>query len=78
MLDSVTVFICTACAEFECSNGECIAGSLKCNNWNDCGDGSDEFGCGKIPVPVSISSFVNIMHKCIKENDNVKHEAIGI
>ena len=33
-----------ACKEYSflCNNGKCILGILKCNNFNDCGDNSDE------------------------------------
>ena len=31
--------------EFKCANGKCIDISRKCNEWDDCGDLSDEEGC---------------------------------
>ena len=33
--------------KFQCNNQRCIDNSKRCNSLNDCGDGSDEFGCGK-------------------------------
>ena len=33
--------------EFQCANGECVAGHLQCSGVADCKDGSDELHCGK-------------------------------
>ncbi|KAL5515296.1 hypothetical protein EMCRGX_G000447 [Ephydatia muelleri] len=33
-------------SQFSCNNGNCISSSLTCNYHDDCGDNSDEFGCG--------------------------------
>ena len=32
--------------EFICDNGECVPDELRCDNADDCGDNSDEDGCG--------------------------------
>ena len=32
--------------EFACNNGKCVTKSQKCDQRDDCGDGSDEAGCG--------------------------------
>ena len=32
--------------EFECDNGNCISQSYVCNDFNSCGDNSDEQNCG--------------------------------
>ncbi|RZB41729.1 basement membrane-specific heparan sulfate proteoglycan core protein, partial [Asbolus verrucosus] len=31
--------------QFQCSNGDCIDGNLRCNRRNECSDGSDEYNC---------------------------------
>ncbi|KAG8570272.1 hypothetical protein GDO81_011183 [Engystomops pustulosus] len=36
---------------FRCDNRKCISEALKCNHMDDCGDGSDEKSCPKIPHP---------------------------
>ena len=33
--------------EFQCQNGNCILSFWYCDFYNDCGDNSDEFGCGE-------------------------------
>lgn len=32
--------------QFKCANGKCLNATLVCNRNNDCGDASDEIGCG--------------------------------
>ena len=46
-----------ACADFRCAGGDCVATSSRCNTTNECGDGSDEVGCGKVTMP-SVRTFV--------------------
>lgn len=42
----VCTIACTV-SQFRCNNGNCISKTLQCDYNNDCGDNSDEFGCGK-------------------------------
>ena len=39
--------------QFTCNNGNCISKTQKCDKVNNCGDNSDEFGCGKDPMCVT-------------------------
>ena len=41
-----TLLGCTV-AQFTCANGQCVPISARCNNVNECSDGSDEQNCGK-------------------------------
>ena len=42
--------------EFQCDNGYCKPQSYRCNENDDCGDNSDEEGCGEL-VRNSVSSY---------------------
>lgn len=43
---AATTVSSTTC-QFECDNGDCISESKRCDSDDDCGDKSDEEGCGK-------------------------------
>ena len=40
-----TSYYCDS-SEFQCDNGDCVPGSYECDDYNDCGDNSDEENCG--------------------------------
>jgi len=50
--DSV-YFVCLECG-FVCANGNCIPEEWVCDGWNDCGDDSDEQGCGQLTTTIII------------------------
>jgi hypothetical protein len=37
---------CYSSYDFECDNGQCVPDSYRCDDYDDCGDNSDEEGCG--------------------------------
>ena len=36
-------------SQFICTNRNCIDQDGQCDHYNNCGDNSDEIGCGKLP-----------------------------
>ena len=34
--------------EFKCDNGDCVDEDYECDGTDDCGDNSDEEGCGRL------------------------------
>ena len=41
------VDVCSS-GQFKCDNGKCLASNRQCDNYDDCGDNSDEQGCGEL------------------------------
>ena len=46
------LFICSECppGKFQCASGVCIEEEFRCDDVDDCHDGSDERGCGEYTV----------------------------
>ena len=43
----IKLFVSDTCSSFQCSSGVCKPQSIQCDGTDDCGDSSDENGCGK-------------------------------
>ena len=61
----------TGCSrdEFVCGNGRCVAQKLRCNQQDDCGDGTDEHGChleGKCENEHPDGSRGGCQHRCVR------------
>ena len=46
--------------KFQCHDGQCINGSLRCDSHFDCSDSSDELHCGKFEELVTLILIFNI------------------
>ena len=43
---------CPGNMPFRCDNGKCLPANVPCDGHDDCGDGSDEFGCSELMLSV--------------------------
>ncbi|KAL3860652.1 hypothetical protein ACJMK2_010746 [Sinanodonta woodiana] len=48
--------------EYKCNNGYCVASSLRCDGYNNCGDNSDEKNCKFL---LTIGAIVGIVVGCV-------------
>eukprot|EP00731_Ephydatia_muelleri_P017359 Em0010g457a len=69
---------CSCDNKFQCNNQRCIDNSKRCNSLNDCGDGSDEFGCDSCSSTnfrckngrcISSSNVCNYVNDCEDNSD---------
>lgn len=47
--------------QFKCANKKCINSTLACDRNNDCGDASDEIGCGNFFFVLKFFYFFKII-----------------
>lgn len=47
--------LCSGVASFQCDNAKCVSTHRECDGRDDCGDGSDETGCGQL---THLTSFI--------------------
>ena len=58
-------------SQFKCNNGNCVSLSYKCDKYDDCGDNSDEFGCGKVGCDGGYGDGRSSLHHWMGDGFNV-------
>ena len=60
-------------SQFKCNNGNCVSSSYKCDKYDDCGDNSDEFGCGKVGCDGGYRDGRSSLHHWMEVMDYILH-----
>lgn len=58
--------------QYQCANGYCIPMSFVCDHWDDCGDKSDEEGCGEWIITLNLWSWIGKIKHIDRENIKLK------
>ena len=59
----IDITACDQTDKFRCNNGRCIYSYQKCDAYDNCGDNSDESGCGESNF-VSFNSLEILRRNC--------------
>ena len=72
-LSMTTAASCLSSLQFKCNNGNCVSLSYKCDKYDDCGDNSDEFGCGKVGCDGGYGDGRSSLHHWMGDGFYISH-----